>query len=504
MDAKIHETYSYSKIIEAKDKNLVPVCVNSGTNQEIALHSKYNPVREAESFAQNVGVGGSFFVILGISGGYHIEKLLEKFPASKIIAVERDENDINFLFQISLVKKLSCDKRVVFSLLENLEENLLALYKPALHGNLIMLSLRQWENLFPETAETARKKINSAIKLLAQDFSVQSHFGKIWQKNILSNLSLAEKTRNFIDVKKALSSKNQKTAAIIAAGPSLDENIAELKENREKYFVIATDTAFSALTKQGIESDAVVSIDGQEVSHEHFMESGGEKTLYVFDLCASASSVQKILSKTKNVVLAETGHPLSQYASFFEGKENFVHLEAGSGTVTIAAASLAKKLGFSDIRFFGADFAYVGGRPYARGTYLEKKFYSLSNRFSTAEKSYAKIMFRTPVKKIGEGKITTEILEAYRDSLADFMEKDIQARGEPCRNIKPEYDSGSTFNLESFKSRYCKDLQNSFRSENDFDENSPAMTTLLPLCAKLGSGSAFIAYLKTLEYTKRI
>ena len=482
----------YSHIIEAKDGNALPVCKNAA-GQEIALHSKYNPIREAESFAAQVDANCAFFVVIGLAGGYHIQKLREKCPECTILAVEATQTDIDFLSQIPTVAQFKNDKRIFLTDLASLKHSLLSLYKPALHGNATILSLRQWETLFSEAGAQARAIITETIKLLSADFSVQSHFGKIWQKNILSNLSLAEKTKKITD--RAAKIDTKKTAAIIAAGPSLDNEIQTLKENRAAYFIIATDTAFSALLKQGIESDAVVSIDGQYISHAHYLEQLPKNTLYVFDLCATTASVRKALS-AGTVIFAETGHPLAQYASFFDGAQNFLHLEAGSGTVTIAAASFAQALGFSNahIQFFGADFSYIAGRPYARGTYLESSFYSQQNRFNTAEKSYTALMFRTATKKISEEAITTEILEAYKTSLADFMSRTRETNHLPY----------GTFNFKNFKSQYCKELKESFKNEREFNENTNAFTTLLPLCAKLGKGSAFLAYLKTLSYTESV
>lgn len=488
--------YSYSEITTAKDGNKIPLCKNISSSQELSLHSKYNPIREAESFVANVDSTCLFFVILGLAGGYHVKKLIEKCQKAKILVIETSKTSIDFLMDIPAVKELSKNKNIHITDIEHLGEKLLALYKPAIHGNLTILSLRQWETIFPSEAEICRSKINKTIKLLAADYSVQSHFGKIWQKNIFSNLSLAEKTKSFQDVKNNISLQTHKTAAIIAAGPSLDENIKKLRANRDDYFIIATDTAFSSLIKQGIQSDAVVSIDGQMISHQHYMEETSKSTLYVFDLCASSSAVRKVLQTTDNVIFAETGHPLAQYASMSTGKRNFMHLEAGSGTVTIAAANLAKTLSFTQIEFFGADFSYIGGKPYCRGTYLESQFHSKSTRFSSAEKLYSTIMYRTPVIKISENKITTDILTAYKDSLADFMKN---------RNkiIQDELQPGK-FDFKDFKLRYCNDLRNAFKSEDDIDETSFAFTTLLPLCAKMGKGSAFLAYLKTLRYTEQI
>lgn len=488
----MNQQYKYSRIESSKDGKLIPLCKRNLDGAEFSLHSKYNPLREAESFAQNVDESSLFIIVLGLAGAYHIKAILDKCPKCKIIAVEISARDIDFLKTIPMVKEVAENKRVIISDESSLEKAILSNYKPALHGNLKILSLRQWENLFADCAERCREKIMAAIKLLSADYSVQCHFGKIWQKNILTNLSLAAKTKSFGEIQKNINT--DKKAAIIAAGPSLDDSAERLKVRRNDYFIIATDTAFSALLKRGIKSDCIISIDGQAVSHEHYMEKIPESTICVFDLCACPSAVRKALSESKSVLLTESGHPLSQYASLFQKKRNFPHINSGSGTVTIAGASLAKKMGFKQIEFFGADFAYIAGRPYCQGTYLENKFYSKSDRLSSAEKFYTALMYRTEVIKTDEKSISTEILEAYRNSLKDFMSK------EECEeNIEEGH-----FNLSEFKKSYIKELKSAFPSEGNIDENSYAMTTLLPLCAKMGKGSAFLAYLKTLSYTERV
>ena len=99
--------YSYSEITTAKDGNKIPLCKDSSTAQEISLHSKYNPIREAEAFAANIDTNCLFFVILGLAGGYHVKKIIEKCPEAKILAVETSKPSIDFLMGIPVVKEYS-------------------------------------------------------------------------------------------------------------------------------------------------------------------------------------------------------------------------------------------------------------------------------------------------------------------------------------------------------------------------------------------------------------
>ncbi|MDD5776299.1 MAG: hypothetical protein PUD33_01580, partial [Treponema sp.] len=51
--------------------------------------------------------------------------------------------------------------------------------------------------------ENFKKLFDSVLKEISLDFSTQSHFGKIWQKNIIKNIFLKKKTgRNLHRYKK--------------------------------------------------------------------------------------------------------------------------------------------------------------------------------------------------------------------------------------------------------------------------------------------------------------
>ena len=51
-------------------------------------------------------------------------------------------------------------------------------------------------------------------------------------------------------------------AIIVSAGPSLNENIEELKKAKNKAFIIAVDTAMKPLLRNGIIPDMYAIIDG--------------------------------------------------------------------------------------------------------------------------------------------------------------------------------------------------------------------------------------------------
>lgn len=396
----------YENTILSKTEIELPVLKNGRT-----IESKYNPEREAENIILELSEY-NFFLVLGIGSGTFIKKLSEKFPSSKIICVERTNKDLQFVLNLQNNKLLSKNKNIIYTCVSEVSQSILNNYLPAKFGDLKIIELKAWANENQDIFFELKQNIEHAIRLVSADYSVQSHFGKIWQTNIINNLKLLSvcKQNNFkID--------NSKKAVVVAAGPTLDKTISLLKQ--DDYFIISTDTAFSTLLKNKIKVDAVISIDGQNISHNHFLQNCNSKTIFFFDLCSNFSAVKFILEKNNNVIFFKSGHPLSTLAEQCTN-ENFIQLFTGSGTVTIAALDLAYKLGFSDIQVFGADFSYSNGKAYTKGTYFDSIYNYNTNKIQNSETNYDKLMFRTPLINNDNNVFSTEILNAYKFSFENY------------------------------------------------------------------------------------
>lgn len=391
-----------------------------------AAHSKYDPEREAQTFGKDCQ-NSAFVVIIGIAGGFHIDAFLKKNPNCKIIAVEKTQADIDFLKEnFPSVKKLCDNQNIIFCAEDSkttLEQALVQNYFPAHHGAISSLSLRSWAQEAAADFDEIMERIKLALKEISADYSVQAHFGRLWSKNIFCNLKLLKKIQESGQNKASLSESDlQKTAAVIAAGPSLDKTARILQADREKYFVIATDTALKILGRWKIKADAAVSIDAQCLSAEHFNGAATENTIFVLDLSANPSITKFAQERGAKIVFSDSGHPLVSFASRF-CKTKFLQLSSGSGTVAICAADFARRCGFKRIKIFGADFGYSQGKPYAKGSYLDELYMSKQTRIQNAETAFARLMFRTELKKNDRGFYQSPTLLRYQKSMEDFLQK---------------------------------------------------------------------------------
>lgn len=394
--------------MQTKTDVIIPVLANGRT-----IESKYNPQRDAENLLNTIEKPFDFFLIFGIGSGIFISKLMEKFPNAFVLGVENTLEDITFLKTFETIQTISKKKNFRFTCINNLQKDLIEYYVPAIYGDLKIIEILPWKNENQQYLSFIKSEIDNAIHTISADFSVQTHFGKLWQNNIVKNLFYRSKDNTKIKIE-----TSKKSAAIIAAGPTLDKKIEYLKSNREKLFIISTDTAYQTLLKNDITPEIVVSIDGQFISHEHFLNQQNKDSIFAFDLCSNNSTLRHI---NKNQVLFfNSGHPLSTLAADFS-KSSFPSLYSGSGTVTITAFDFANFLGFTDIQVIAADFSYQNGKAYSKGTYLDSIYGKNDSKLINQETLFTKLMYRTELKNISKNAKTTEVLESYKNSFELYL-----------------------------------------------------------------------------------
>ncbi len=417
----------YSKIIESKNGFDVPLFADNKP-----ACSKYDPLREAENFASNIQEDTNFFVIAGIAAGYHIESLLKKHSECKIIAFEDTNEDLDFCLSIKNIQRLKAQKNIIFATTKDIKKLILENYLPSVYGNFAFLPLTSWKLEKEHSLVNIKNEIEETLKQIADDYSVQCHFGKIWQRNIFLNLKSLDENKNLTECN--FYADLEKTAAIIAAGPSLDISIKEIINQKESYFIISTDTAYPLLLRYNITPQVVISIDGQGISKIHFIDTpffdkNKENTFFLFDLCASHEAVNLLSKRNHKIHFFASSHPLNIFA---EQYFSFPQINSSGGTVTISALDFAIQCGFKKIKLYGADFSYSNGKTYAKGTYLDREFFNKSCRTNNIESLFTNLMFRTELKndenesifygKLKEKKVSV-LLRNYELNLFEFLNK---------------------------------------------------------------------------------
>lgn len=168
-----------------------------------------------------------------------------------------------------------------------------------------------------------------------------------------------------------------KRVVIIAAGPSLDRNIAQLQESvkadRGDLFILASGTVLKKLCAMGLFPDAVIVSDPNErVVHQiRGMDANVEKKVPLIVLSTAAKEFIREYSGEKYLIYQNGFEPAEKAA-----KDSSYGLEAveTGGSVATTAMEFARAAMAKQIIFMGLDLAFTDDLAHAEGT---------SNRIAT-------------------------------------------------------------------------------------------------------------------------
>ncbi|MCL2213606.1 MAG: DUF115 domain-containing protein [Treponema sp.] len=472
---------------KARSGETVPAIVlPSGETKN--LHSMIDPKREAHRLVSAITEDIGFFIFLGLGGGFAPQAALETTNA-RIIVIDFDKDGIQDLLASGNYTRLLNNDR--FSLLidpscEVIKNIILENYKPALMGGIKTIPLRSRTEQNTEEFEKAFGAIQEAIEITGSDYSVQAYFGIRWFSNIIRNIKNINKNNNvFFENKKQI-----RDAAIIAAGPSLDHQLTSLKDAKEKgFFIISSDTALPALLHNGIEADAVVSIDCQHISYYHFLGCNLRCIPLILDIASPPSFTEL----SHSPVFFSSGHPLSVYIC--EYWRPFTRLDTSGGNVTYACLSLAETLGMRNIILYGADFSYINSSSYARGTYLNPYFSKRQNRLSPLEAQSSAFLYRNPFLLPEDNEeLTTDKSRYYETSSLRFYRKKLEEKTSMMTaRVTCERGSGAPVIIRS-RERIV------YRNENRIEEKSSSEISGMEFLEQYRNDIAALPGMKNNEY----
>lgn len=399
--------------VPARNGDLIPQIHSA--QRDYPLHSRFDPRKEADRYAEN-HPGGGYFIVFGLGAGYHIEALLRREEITDILIVDRDLSWFRSLLDKADMRPIFLDPRVQLLIDPSpgdLHSYLLSHYHPAVMGDLHTIHLPARTNLDGEAFSLYAEEIRQVTNGLADDYTVQASFGRRWYTNSLLNLpQAAASTVNLPPARHIL---------VAGAGPSLEDQMDMIRSRRrEKAKLISTDTALPAFLAADIIPDVIISIDCQQVSYHHFLQGLPPHIPVVLDLATPPS----IASLTQRALFFSSGHPFSRYLS--RQFRPFPSIDTSGGNVTHAAVSLAHAMGARRIDLYGTDFSYPQGKLYSRGTYIYPYFRARENRLSPLETHMTSFLFRNKnmIRKAqGQGfRYTTKPMISYKERLERALE----------------------------------------------------------------------------------
>lgn len=357
----------------AEDEMLYPIVTKGGL--EYRLNSKYNPKEASMQYVSQFEkeVSYSVFFLLGFGDGRSIEALAQTLDETMTLIVYEPsvaifQKTLETFDYTELLKKKN-----VYLIVES--ENMLQEYLESgiSFNNIRMLRLGilpNYDSIYPKECKHMLETMIYFMNKTKIYRNTIYNFREEFAAHALSNMYdyLWQTDTHYLKERLAEEDLSDVPAIIVAAGPSLNKNVQELKRAKGKALILVVDAALRAVVNAGITPDLGITIDARVP--ERFFE-GINISAFPF--------VFEAISK-EDIVRQHTGKhfyddfPCNIIAKIVMEKKKYCLEEIPTGgSISTSAFSLVKALGFKKIVFIGQDLAFTGGQTYNSGLKMEQK-----------------------------------------------------------------------------------------------------------------------------------
>jgi hypothetical protein len=317
------------------------------------LHSGRDPVHEARRFARELDLADANVVVLFGFGSGHVARAIAARSTADILVFEPDLEVLAVGAahgpidpRTRVVTTPSRLGEVLYARLRGSDRGLLATWTPSVRTA-------------PALYDAAKRAAAQAVDRASLRHRTARIRGPGWLRHYLENLPGLAAAPGLASLEHGLCGV---PAIIVAAGPSLDDNLEDLRRAAGSAFILAVNTAATALGRAGIRPSAVVAIESLDVSSQlaalpflrevpAFLELTGHPELWK-------------LPFARRLPISVDTNACSVFSAQVDAKH---HLSAGF-CVANAAVAIAYALGCDPIVLVGSDLAYKADRVYASGT----------------------------------------------------------------------------------------------------------------------------------------
>jgi hypothetical protein len=342
-------------------------------SSSFALHSRYDPLREArQKLKTQQYKNADYFVLLGFGLGYILDVLLEEMndPSFRYFIIESDLEILRAAFEAR-------DFSSVLS-------------RPGVHIAWPVSGpelAEQWQKFFdPVHAQQSTfvthlpsialngSLFKAAVELVqSQTFQIFTDINTLVAKsesfldNFVQNLPKAAKAPGVIKFANVFSGI---PAVIVSAGPSLDKNIHELRGFEDRILIVSTDTALKPLLAAGIDPHFILTGDPSHANYLHLKGAETKQALLVAEATSYPASFDEFDGKT--ITCAFENSSLRSLSDLL-GNKGIIR---AWGSVATMALDFALLLRCDPITFIGQDLAHTNGRIYCSGVFFDGEWFA--------------------------------------------------------------------------------------------------------------------------------
>jgi hypothetical protein len=347
----------------------------AGQSKPILLHSAYDPLREAERWAQSLEFQEPInVVVMGFGLGYHLLTLLNLHDKNIrfLIIIEPDLRILRLALGTVDLRRLLARNGILLipgAAAQEVPDIIGEVRTDFILHNFRILAHDPSVRCHPAYYAEVQKQILDAVT--HDEVNLRTTFENQGrnQFNIYMNLPAIIRGYSLKDCANMLEGF---PAVVAAAGPSLDQNVAQLHQIQDRAALFVVDTAQRTFLEQGIQPDLVVSADPTPLNFSHFehIASLGESFL-AFHPEVNRQITRKFITHPWLLPLFDRDSKLVEYLFDLDHVYGSVPRAMNVGHI---AFNLARHFGCAPIILVGFDFAFprYGGTTHARSAALSR------------------------------------------------------------------------------------------------------------------------------------
>ncbi len=318
------------------------------------LHSKYDPLKEAETFVNTHYQHNFLHVLFGYGNGYIVNQFQTRMTKHDfLLVIEPNESH----YKAQNVKNIKNNITIfVGDSLDQLKQIFCELCPNFVRRTKIVLS-PNYDKVYPTIYRTTLQLLKEISHNEQVQINTLKRFSRIWQKNVIFNLFDSFQAT---PVKK-LEKKFSIPIVVVSAGPSLTKQLPLLKEVSNQCMIICAGSAINSLLNYGIRPHAVVAIDGGEYNYLHFKDTAIDDVVMFYPL----SVYHKIVEKHKGHKVLFSIHTHSIAPLVNRLLQTDVGMVDAGASVANFCVYIAHQISEGSICLIGQDLAYTNKQSHA-------------------------------------------------------------------------------------------------------------------------------------------
>jgi hypothetical protein len=354
-----------TSLIPGLAKNGLPILSYRHNDFDYLLHSGYDPEREARIIIDGYEKVESYeqVIFFGAGLGYHIKYFQEKYPQTDYHIYEPFLPVLYRFFQRQPLGRHM--RKAAYGIHKAEMEEFIA---GVISKYNLIIDLPAYRNACPEVYKDFMGSFRRMVNHQRHNFGTVNFMQQQWSSSVINNFAENLKNPNILT---RVGQFKGKTAIIAAAGPSLTEEIGNLRYIKEHdlAYIFSVGSSINALIEQRCYPHAFCSIDPQQAAAEstvfaRLIKENITEIPLIYATSAGFPAAQ-YPGGVKMHMVSSADH-ISPYYLRLKGQDTLpFYYDAPS--VAVATVELLYKLGFSAIIFVGQNLAFKDDQAYAEG-----------------------------------------------------------------------------------------------------------------------------------------